>query len=126
MLYLLQLIFPVDCIPTCAITGEGLAELISKIPFANKGEYEYDEKERWHEVGNIVSQVERITHRHHTFSEKLADASIHPVTGIPIALIILYAAQSIPYPQYSQSHTGSYPLHSIYTAQSIPYPQYSQ
>lgn len=91
----LQEIFSVDCIPTCAITGEGLAELISKIPFANKGEYEYDEKERWHEVGNIVSQVERITHRHHTFSEKLADASIHPVTGIPIALIILYAVFSL-------------------------------
>ncbi len=91
----LQKILGVDCIPTCAITGEGFKELVSKIAFAKQGEYEYEEEERWHEVGNIVSQVERITHKHHTFSERLADASIHPITGIPIAFITLYATFSL-------------------------------
>lgn len=80
----------VPCIPTCAITGEGFKELVSKIKEARPGGYEYDEEERWHEVGNITAQVERVTHRHHSFKEGLSDASIFPRTGIPIALIVLF------------------------------------
>ncbi|HOB90311.1 MAG TPA: hypothetical protein PKG74_03225, partial [Candidatus Colwellbacteria bacterium] len=31
--------------------------------------------ERWAAVGEIIQQVQRITHRHHTWREHLADAS---------------------------------------------------
>lgn len=86
----LEQILGVPCIPTCAITGEGFKELVSKIKEARSGGYEYDEEERWHEVGNITAQVERVTHRHHSFKEGLSDASIFPRTGIPIALIGLF------------------------------------
>lgn len=86
----LQQLLGVPCAPTCALTGEGFKELVSKIKEAKPGEYTYDEKERWHEVGNITAEVEKITHRHHSFKEALADASISTGTGIPIALIVLF------------------------------------
>lgn len=85
----------VSCIPTCAITGEGFKELVSKIKEAKAGRYEYEEKERWHEVGNITGKVEEVIHRHHRFRERLADASISSRTGIPIALIVLFATFQI-------------------------------
>ncbi|MEW6619913.1 MAG: ferrous iron transporter B [bacterium] len=85
----------VPCIPTCAITGEGFKELVSKIKEAKIAEYDYEEVERWHEVGNITARVEEISHRHHMFRERLQDASISFWTGIPIALIVLFATFQI-------------------------------
>ncbi|MDI6786479.1 MAG: ferrous iron transporter B [bacterium] len=86
----LQEILRVPCIATCAITGEGFKELVANIPEAKISSYEYEEEEKWHEIGNIVSKVETVTHRHHTFRERMVDASISPSTGIPIALIVLF------------------------------------
>jgi ferrous iron transport protein B len=86
----LQDILGVPCIPTCGITGEGIKKLAEKIREPKISGYEYDEKERWHEIGNIVSRVEKITHKHHTFWERLGDASVSPLSGIPIALGILF------------------------------------
>lgn len=86
----LEKILGVPVVPTCAITAEGIKQLVSSIENAKSGNYEYDEEERWHEVGNIIRSVQTITHRHHRFSERLGDATIRPGTGIPIALILLF------------------------------------
>jgi ferrous iron transport protein B len=43
-------------------------------------------------VGDIVSQVQSLSHRHHTWYENLEDASSHRVGGIVIALLVLFAA----------------------------------
>ncbi len=95
----LEKILGVPCVPTCAITGEGIKELVERLVGAVHElplpTYEYEESERWHEIGNIIAEVEKVTHRHHTFLEKLGDASVLPLTGIPIALIILYAVFKI-------------------------------
>ena len=87
----LEVILGVPVVPTCAITAEGIKKLVSRINDAKKGEYDYEEEERWHEIGNITGSVQKITHRHHRFIERLGDASIKPGTGIPIALILLFA-----------------------------------
>jgi len=87
----LEQILGIPCVPTCAKTGEGFNKLVSKIKEAKIGKYEYDDKERWHEVGNITSMVEEVTHRHHRFRERLADISISTRTGIPVAVIVLFA-----------------------------------
>ena len=50
---------------------------------------ERSDEQRWAEVGRIVSQVQTITHRHHTFLERIGDASIKPLTGFPIAIVVL-------------------------------------
>ncbi|GAI43991.1 unnamed protein product, partial [marine sediment metagenome] len=59
---------------------------------AKPSDYQYEEQERWHEVGNIVEAVQKVTHRHHTLLERLGDASVKPITGLPIAAVVLFAA----------------------------------
>ncbi len=86
----LQQILGVPCIPVCALTGEGFKVLVSSIKDAALSTYEYEEGERLHEAGKITESVEKITHRHHKFYEQLRDATISPVRGILIALIVLY------------------------------------
>ena len=91
----LQEILGVPVIPTCAITGEGIRELVSELPHARSNTFQYEEEKRWEKVGEIVSQVQKITHRHHTFLERLEDLSIKPVTGLPLAVITLLVAFQI-------------------------------
>ncbi|MDI6639597.1 MAG: nucleoside recognition domain-containing protein [Methanocellales archaeon] len=50
---------------------------------------ERTDEQRWAEIGRIVSQVQTVTHRHHTFLERIGDASIKPLTGFPIAIVVL-------------------------------------
>ena len=86
----LERILGVPVVPTCAISGEGIKELVTRLHEAKAKTYEYQEEERWHEVGNIIEQVQQVTHRHHTFLERLGDASLQPLTGLPIALVLIY------------------------------------
>lgn len=88
-------ILGVPVVPTCAITGEGIKELVSEVPHAKANSFHYDREKRWEKVGEIVSQVQKITHRHHTFLERLEDLSIKPVTGLPLAVITLLVAFQI-------------------------------
>jgi len=85
----LEELLGVPVVPTVAVTGEGILELVRHLSQARPGTLEYDDGERWHEIGRIVEQVQQVTHRHHTFWERLGDASIHPLSGAPIALIVL-------------------------------------
>ena len=47
------------------------------------------EPERWAEVGRIVNAVQTLSHRHHSFLEILGDASVRPIAGLFIALIVM-------------------------------------
>jgi len=80
----------VPVIPTVAVTGQGIKELVESIPAARAprlppGSHD----ERWVAIGSIVEQVQQVTHRHHTWLESLEDASVRPFTGITIAVAIL-------------------------------------
>ncbi len=87
----LEHIIGIPCVTTCALSGEGIKELIRKIDDARVSRFIYDDTRRWNEIGKIIDQVQKITPREHTFSEKLRDASVKPFTGIPILLAILLA-----------------------------------
>ncbi|MCK4352433.1 ferrous iron transporter B [candidate division WOR-3 bacterium] len=91
----LKKLLQVPVIPTVALTGEGIKELVNELLEAVPGTYKSEPGEQWHDVGRITEKVQLITHRHHTFLERLADASVTPFTGIPIALIILFATFKI-------------------------------
>ena len=82
----------VPCVPTVAVTGAGIRDLVEKIAQPKVPTYEFEDAERWHEIGNIVASVQKVTHRHHTILEKLGDASVKPLTGIIIAAVVLFAA----------------------------------
>jgi ferrous iron transport protein B len=86
----LESILKVPCVPICAVTGEGINQLVERIKEAKPSSLEYDEQEKWHEIGNIVDNVQTITHRHHTLLERFSDASVKPLTGLPIAVVVLF------------------------------------
>ena len=86
----------VPVIPTVAVTGEGIKELVSRIPQARNSEFpKLSEEQRWTEVGKIVSEIQSIKHKHHTFLEIIGDASVKPSTGIPIAILVMFSAFEI-------------------------------
>ena len=83
----------VPVMPTAAVTGQGIKELVEKIPEARSPHHAArSHDERWVAVGNIVEQVQLITHRHHTWRERLSDATAKPFSGAIIALAVLASA----------------------------------
>jgi len=88
----LENILGVPCIPICAVTGWGINHLVEKIKEARPSSYQYSEREKWNEIGKIVEKVQTLTHRHHTLLERLGDASVKPITGLPIAVAVLFLA----------------------------------
>jgi ferrous iron transport protein B len=87
----LEQIIGVPCVPTCALSGEGIHELVEKINEAQTSGFIFDNMQRWNEIGKVINQVQTIKHKHHTFSETLRDASVKPLTGIPILIFVLLA-----------------------------------
>ena len=86
----LEELLGVPVIPTVAVTGQGIKELVESIPEARAPKLPPgSHDERWAAVGNIVEQVQQATHRHHTWLERLEDASARPFTGIIIAAVVL-------------------------------------
>jgi len=89
----LEELLGVPVIPTVAITGQGIKELVESIPRAGSPESPpRTHDERWAVIGNIIDEVQRVTHRHHTRLERLEDASVKPLTGGLIALAVLLGA----------------------------------
>ncbi|NQT30965.1 MAG: ferrous iron transporter B [Deltaproteobacteria bacterium] len=80
----------VPVIPTVALTGEGVKELVENVPRAISPHRPPGTRDqRWANIGKIIEQVQRISHRHHTWRERLADASVNQVSGGLIALAAL-------------------------------------
>ena len=82
----------VPVVPTVGVTGQGVRELVGRLPEATVPEtvHTYSTSdERWARVGDIVGQVQSLSHRHHTWYERLEDATSHPVGGVIIALAVL-------------------------------------
>lgn len=85
----------VRVIPVVAVTGEGLKQVMSTVAGAGRGEINppnfkpIDHQERWHIIGHISQEVQRITHKHPSLLEKLEDASVRPFSGVLIALALM-------------------------------------
>jgi len=87
----LNKLLAVPVIPTVALTGEGIKELVGSILTATSPETpKRSHNSRWTAVGKIVDQVQFITHRHHTWFEHLTDASVKPLSGGCIAIAVLF------------------------------------
>jgi len=87
----LEELLGVPIVPTVAVSGEGIATLAQRIKEAKRTEIEpRTTDERWVEIGKIITQVQSMVHRHHTFLEKLEHLSLLPITGLPIAAIVIW------------------------------------
>ncbi|MHC1623367.1 MAG: FeoB small GTPase domain-containing protein [Candidatus Methanospirareceae archaeon] len=87
----LEKLLDVPVVPICAITGEGIKELAAKVGDAkpSKTIEPMSEGERWLKIGEIIKEVQVVHHRHHTIWERIADTTVKPVTGIPIAILTI-------------------------------------
>lgn len=92
----------VAVLPAVAVTGEGIKKVVSSINEVFKRRKEYAPKikkmsddEKWAFIGNILSDIQKIEHRHPSILERLEDASVHPVFGSLIALLVIYLTLKI-------------------------------
>ncbi len=90
----IEKLLSVPCVPVVALTGEGIKELVSKIKKAKspKKIKPTSEEARWIEIGQIIKKVERIEHKHHSIRDRIEDLTINPITGVPIAIGIIFSA----------------------------------
>lgn len=89
----LEQLLGVPVVPTAGVTGQGLRELVDRIPQAvSSAMPPRSHDERWVTIGTIIDEVQTITHHHHTLLERLEDASAQPLSGIPIAAVVLLAS----------------------------------
>jgi ferrous iron transport protein B len=88
----LERILGVPVIPTVALTGEGIKTLVTQLDKAtsNKTIKPTSVEGRWIEIGAIIEKVERVEHRHHSLRDRLSDLSIRPLTGLPMAIGIVF------------------------------------
>ncbi len=87
----LEEILGVPVIPTVALTGKGFKELANNLDKAKKGQKnQKTDDERWKEVGEAVEKVQTIKPKQHSIKERISEATIKPITGIPIAIGITY------------------------------------
>ena len=89
----LEALLQVPVVSTVAITWEGVKELVQRLEEARIPDRQSrgGEDQTWAEVGHIVRKVQTVAHRHHTFRDRLVDATVKPGTGILAALVILSA-----------------------------------
>ncbi|HQN79140.1 MAG TPA: ferrous iron transporter B [Syntrophales bacterium] len=87
---LLSELLEVPVIPTAAISGQGILELVEALPGARPGGHPPRTRdERWSQVGKIVVRVQQISHKHHRWFERLEDWSVKPLSGYFIAAVVL-------------------------------------
>lgn len=83
----------VPVVATTAVTGEGFKELAEKISSAaNPKVREHDLEDRWKDIGEIISKIQKLEHKHHTLAEFIQDMTIKPLSGLLIAVLIAAAS----------------------------------
>ncbi|MFH1782260.1 MAG: ferrous iron transporter B [Candidatus Omnitrophota bacterium] len=81
----------IPVVPTCALTGEGIKDLVDAVKKAKALDVKPStDSEKWERIGKIIDDVQKLTHHHHTFLQFLEDLSVRPFTGIPIAFGVIF------------------------------------
>ena len=87
----------VDVIPTVAVSGQGIYDLVEALGKAQTPppvQFESSDQ-RWARIGEIAEKSQKVLHRHPSLFDRLEDISLKPLTGIPIALLLLYLSFSL-------------------------------
>jgi ferrous iron transport protein B len=87
----------VPVVTTVAVSGQGIYELVEAISRAKVPPPMHFESsdQRWARIGEIAEKTQKILHRHPSVLDRLEDISIRPMTGIPIAFLVLYFSFSL-------------------------------
>ncbi len=89
----LERLLQVPVVTTVALTGEGINGLVNRLKDASTPTETkvHSEEEMWMEIGRLTREIQKVTHRHPTAWDKLSQATIKPLTGTPIALMVIFA-----------------------------------
>jgi ferrous iron transport protein B len=90
----LEKLIDVPIVTTSGLTGEGINHLVSRLYQAKISHYKLQNSNPWTDIGQIVTKTQKLSHRHHTFFERIEDVSIHPIAGIPVALVLFFISFS--------------------------------
>ncbi|MFH1665685.1 MAG: ferrous iron transporter B [Candidatus Omnitrophota bacterium] len=86
----------VPVVPACGLTGVGIKELVERLPEARtKVSASLTRQEKWEENGRIVAAAQILHHHHHTLMERFEDISTRPLTGLPLAVLVMYVCFQI-------------------------------
>ncbi|UCD15915.1 MAG: ferrous iron transporter B [Candidatus Omnitrophota bacterium] len=95
----LQELLEVPVVATCALTGEGIKELVYKINEARQSPLKYSQSPLWNEIGDIIEGVQKLHHRHHTFLDVLQDLSIKSpfsfIIGLGVIVVSFFIIRGI-------------------------------
>lgn len=89
----LEMHLSVPVVSIIALTGEGITDLVSRLSEARSPHETkmLTEEEKWIEIGRITRDVQKVTHKHPGVWDRFSEATIKPLTGTPIALIVVLA-----------------------------------
>jgi len=83
----------VPVVPTVALAGRGIKELVSRLKEAKKSHIKpQSDEDRWKTIGNIVMKVQKAHHRHHTAKDRLEDITINPLWGALVGVTVIAAS----------------------------------
>lgn len=83
----------VPVIPTVAVTGEGIHTFVERLGNEKpRKPVTGTDASRWRQVGHIAHDVQKLTHHHHTFRQRLEDVALTPFGGLTIAAVILFVS----------------------------------
>ena len=73
----------VDVVPTVAVSGQGIYDLVEAIREAKTPSAVHFESsdQRWARIGEISEKSQKVLHRHPSIFDRLEDISIKPLTG---------------------------------------------
>ncbi|MDD4162409.1 MAG: ferrous iron transporter B [Methanothrix sp.] len=87
----------VSVVPTVAVSGQGIRDLVVALQEARSPPVMHFDSpdQRWARIGEIAARTQKVMHRHPSLFDRLEDISIKPLTGIPIAMLVLYLSFSL-------------------------------
>ncbi|MEA3508297.1 MAG: ferrous iron transporter B [Synergistota bacterium] len=80
----------VPVVPTVAVTGSGISEMVEKLSEASQSAFPpMESDERWKTIGAIVEKCQTATCRRHTLRDRLEDISVHPFWGGLLGVLVV-------------------------------------
>jgi ferrous iron transport protein B len=87
----LEQILDIPVVSASAMSGRGINDLVSSLSRAHVSSFSGNRTDTWQSIGAIVTKVQKLSHRHHTFLERLSEISLHPLGGPIVAIFVLAA-----------------------------------
>ncbi len=111
----------VPVVPTSGLSGTGVKELVQRVTEAKARGEKRSREEIWEIIGNITSDVQKLTGRRHSILDRLEDISILPFARVIIAVTVI--AGSFWFVRFLCENIASFLLEPLFDAFWLPLTQ---